>query len=73
MTVFIVRSTKQPLAPVDFALTELERNKAVFTNPAHERLSKIVYSRMGSTMNIRLEGKRNNAPFVDELVLKLEM
>lgn len=72
MTVFIARKVDAPLAPVPYALSESAPNRAVFVNPEHERLSRIVYVREGVNMKIRLEGKRNDKAFADDIVLKLE-
>lgn len=69
MTVFIARKVDGPISPTDFTLTESEPNHVVFENPDHERLSRITYDRTGDAMHIRLEGKRNGEPFLDELDL----
>lgn len=72
MTVFVARKMDAPIEPVGFSLTESKEDHAVFTNPQHERLSKITYDRDDKKMHILLEGRRKDQPFKDSIELSRE-
>ena len=57
------------LEPIRYRLTEACDREAVFENPEHERLSRMVYRRDGEKLDIRVFGVREGSSFEDTFLL----
>ena len=45
-----------------FSLVELEKNRAVFSNPEHDFPQQVVYERVGDRLNASIEGVEDGEP-----------